>query len=107
VHHVFTAIANELRVRGVTTLYSYEVPKIMGPTLEAPMTGVSALAENLLYLRFFELRSRIYRILSILKVRDCAYDTSLREFHITSSGITLDKTVDNAEAILSGHPIQR
>jgi circadian clock protein KaiC len=104
-HHVFTALANELRVRGVTTLYSYEVPKFVGPGLDSPVTGVSALAENLIYMRFVELRSHMYRLLSILKVRDSGYDTSLREFHITTKGIHLQKTFDSAEAILTGSAV--
>lgn len=107
VHHVFTAIANELRVRGVTTLYTYELPKMIGPGLDTPVTGVSALAENLLYLRFVELRSQLYRLISILKVRDGSYDTSLREFHISERGIQLEKTFDSAEAILTGTAILR
>jgi circadian clock protein KaiC len=102
VHHVFTAIANELRVRGVTTLYTFEVPKFIGPGLDTPVTGVSALAENLIYLRFVELRSHLYRLLSVLKVRDSSYDTSLREFHISDRGIQLEKTFESAESILSG-----
>lgn len=107
VHHVFTAIANELRVRGVTTLYTFEVPKFIGPALDSPMTGVSALAENLIYLRFVEMRSHLYRLLSILKVRDSSYDSSLREFHITSEGIRLEKTFESAAAILTGTAITR
>lgn len=107
VHHVFTAIANELRVRGVTTLYTFEVPKFIGPSVDAPVTGVSALAENLIYLRFVELRSHLYRLLSVLKVRDSSYDSSLREFHITSNGIALQKTFESAEAILTGTAITR
>jgi circadian clock protein KaiC len=106
VHHIFTAIANELRVRNVTTLYTYEVSNILGNS-QMPITGVSALAENLLYLRFAELRSSIYRLLSILKVRDSAYDTSLREFHITSHGIRLQTSYASAEALLAGTPIER
>ena len=107
VHHVFTAVANELRVRGVTTLYTFEVPKFIGPGLDTPVTGVSALAENLIYLRFVELRSHLYRLLSILKVRDSSYDSSLREFHISDHGIRLEKTFDSAEAILTGTAVAR
>jgi circadian clock protein KaiC len=102
VHHLFTALANELRVRGVTTVYTYETPQFGGPGTEAPVSGVSALAENLLSLRFVELRSHLYRLLSILKVRDSDYDSSLREFQITDRGIILEHTFDSAEAILNG-----
>lgn len=107
VHHVFTAIANELRLRGVTTVYSFEVPKFIGPGLDSPVTGVSALAENLIFLRFVELRSHLYRLLSVLKVRDSSYDASLREFHITDHGIRLEKTFESAEAILTGSAMLR
>jgi circadian clock protein KaiC len=107
VHHVFTAIANELRIRGVTTLFSFEVPKFIDPSLDTPVTGISALAENLIYLRFVEMRSHLFRLLSVLKVRDSGYDSSLREFHITSDGIRLEKTFESAEAILTGTAITR
>jgi circadian clock protein KaiC len=107
VHHLFTAVTNELRVRGVTTLYTFEVPKFVGPGLDSPVTGVSSLAENLIYLRFVELRSQLYRLLSVLKVRDAEYDGSLREFHITNEGIRLQKTFESAEAILSGAAVVR
>ena len=106
VHNIFTAIANELRVRGVTTAYSFEVPKFLGSDLDSPLR-VSALAENLLFLRFVEIRSHIYRLLSILKVRDSAYDSSQRQFQITNRGIRLERTFDSAEAILAGAPIER
>jgi circadian clock protein KaiC len=107
IHHLFAAMANELRVRGVTTLYTFEVPKFIGPAIDAPVTGVSALAENLFYLRFVELNSALYRLISILKVRDSEYDSSLREFHITSRGIRLEDTFDSAEAILTGTAVRR
>lgn len=106
-HGLFTAIANELRVRGVTTLYTFEVPKFIGPGLDAPISGISTLAENLVYLRFVELHSALYRLVSILKVRDSAYDTSIREFHITNRGIRLENTFDSAEAILTGTAVRR
>ena len=102
VHHVFTALANELRARNVTTVYTYEVPKFIGPDLEAPITGVSALVENLFYLRFIELRSQLYRVLSILKVRDVAYDATLRVFRVGARGIEVDLTLDEAEEVLAG-----
>lgn len=107
IHSIFSALANELRVRGVTTLYTFEVPKFIGPGIDSPITGVSAIAENLIYLRFVELHSALYRLISILKVRDSQYDTSLREFHITHRGIRLERTFDSAEAILTGTAIRR
>lgn len=102
VHHIFTALANELRARNVTTIYTYEVPKFLGPDLEAPITGVSALVENLLYLRFVELRSRLYRVLSILKVRNVEYDSKRRIFNLGATGFELDARIDGAEEVFAG-----
>ena len=87
--HFFTALANELRVLGVTTLYTLEVPDILGPAIRVPIDDISSIAENMILLRFIELRSRLHRLISILKVRSSDFDASLHEFKITDRGITL------------------
>ena len=45
--HFFAALANELRVLGVTTFYSLEVADILRPAIRAPIDDLSSLAENL------------------------------------------------------------
>jgi hypothetical protein len=40
-------------------------------------------------------------------MRDSDFESSLREFRITSAGFELDRTFDSAEAILSGFPHRR
>jgi circadian clock protein KaiC len=67
-----------------------------------PIDGLSALADNLILLRQVELRSQLYRLLSILKVRASDYDTSIREFQITNQGIEVETTFESADAILTG-----
>ncbi|MDR3533507.1 MAG: ATPase domain-containing protein [Rhodopila sp.] len=101
-----TALMNEMRVLGVTTLYTLEGPDLMGPTTRIPIGDLSSLAENLLMLRFVELRSRLYRLLSILKVRDSQFDASLHEYATTSQGLVIDATSDSAERIMSGYARQ-
>jgi circadian clock protein KaiC len=73
-HHFFAALANELRALGVTTMYSLEVPDILGPAVRVPVDDVSSLAENMILLIYHELRSQRYRLVSILKVRDSSFD---------------------------------
>jgi circadian clock protein KaiC len=99
--HFFPALANELRVLGVTTLYSLEVPDILGPAIRVPVEDISSLAENMLLLRFIELRSRLYRLISVLKVRNSAFDPSLHEFAIAKDGLTIQDTSESAESIMS------
>jgi circadian clock protein KaiC len=99
--HFFTALANELRVLGVTTLYTLEVPDILGPAIRVPIDDISSIAENMILLRFIELRSRLHRLISILKVRNSNFDASLHEFTISGLGIAIQDTPESAEAIMA------
>jgi circadian clock protein KaiC len=98
------ALANELRVLNVTTFYTAETRNLIGGAIEGPTIGLSTVAENLILLRYVEIRSQLRRLISIVKMRDSDFDSSLREFRITSTGIELAYTFDSAEAILSGFP---
>jgi len=99
-----TALANEFRVLNVTTFYTAETRNLIGPVIEGPTIGLSTIAENLILLRYVEMRSQLRRLISIVKMRDSDFDSSLREFQITSGGLELAHTFDSAEAILSGFP---
>jgi circadian clock protein KaiC len=98
----FAVLANELRARGVTTLYTIETEQVIGPGIQMPVTGISSLLENLIALRYVEHRSRLRRLISLIKVRDSAFDPNLREFSITDHGIAIAGTFDTAEETLSG-----
>jgi circadian clock protein KaiC len=43
----------------VTALHTLEIPRTMGPTVRTPIGDLSSLGENLILLRFVELRSRL------------------------------------------------
>jgi circadian clock protein KaiC len=81
-----TALMNEMRVLGVTTLYTLEVPDIMGPAIRSPIGDLSSLVENLILLRFVEVHSRLYRLISLLKVRDSDFDQTLHEYATSNRG---------------------
>jgi circadian clock protein KaiC len=100
----FSALANELRVLGVTTVYSLEVPDILVPGLRVPVDDAASLAENMISLRFIERGSRVHRIISILKVRDSGFDSALREYAITETGIQIDEAPGSAEGLLADTP---
>jgi circadian clock protein KaiC len=99
---VFSALAHELTRRGVTSLFTLESSDLVGSSIEIPIDGVSSLADNIILLRHVELRSQLYRLISILKVRDRAYDGAIREFQITDRGVIVADTFDTAEQILTG-----
>jgi circadian clock protein KaiC len=100
--HYLTTLMNELRVQGVTTIYTLEVPDIIGPHIRTPIGDLSSLAENLILLRYIELRSRLYRLISVLKVRDGSFNPLLHEFALTGHGLAIEPTNDSAEAIMAG-----
>lgn len=95
---VLEAATNELRSMGVTTVMSIEG--------EVPGQSVipGDLVENIVALRYIERRSHLHRLLWLVKMRGCNFDTSAREFRISGEGIQLAATSDSAEAILSEAP---
>jgi len=96
------ALMNELRLRQVTTIVSNEI-EIFAPFVSSSKGNTSAAFDNLILLRYVELRSQLRRLLSIVKVHESDYDSSIREFSITSRGIVLSDTFESAEALLSGY----
>jgi circadian clock protein KaiC len=93
------AFANELRVRGVTTILSIESPVLH---FESPPLGPeSAFVENLILLRYVQRRARSKRLLSLVKVRGSGFDSAAREFRIGAAGIEVERSPESAEAILT------
>src|SRR5437899_6886716 len=101
----FGALSMRLRLAGVTSLFTKEVTKIAGSDLDFSSTPIAILGENLLLLRFVELRGRIHRILSVLKMRDSKYQSDLREFEITDQGIRVLAPLRSAHGLLTGQAL--
>ena len=93
----FTALTNEVRALGVTTLLSEERGDI---TLSAGDGALSACFENIVMLRYVELRSQLRRLISIVKMRESDYDTSIHEFTVKRQGIEVASSHASAEEIL-------
>ena len=97
-----TTFMNELRARDITTIFTSEMPDLFSDRIYLPIERMAGLVDNVIFVRYVELRSQLYRLLSIMKMRDSAYDTTIREFKIGSNGITVASTFKSAEAILTG-----
>jgi circadian clock protein KaiC len=98
----WSALSNELRALGVTTLHTLEMPELIGTDIRVPVSGISSLAESMVMLRYVELKSRLYRLISLFKVREGAFDPTIREFEITAQGIVVGQPFEGVEAVLSG-----
>ncbi|MCJ8520675.1 circadian clock protein KaiC [Pseudorhizobium tarimense] len=86
----FSALTNELRALEVTTIATWELRDLFGPTLTAPGSELSSLIDNLVMLRHIETRSRYKKALSVLKVRDSAFDPAIYEVSFGNTGIRID-----------------
>lgn len=85
----FATLSNELRSLGVTTVATWELRDLFGPTVTTPSSEISSLMDNLIMLRQVEIDSRYARAMSILKVRDSAFDPVIHELTIGNNGLGL------------------
>lgn len=95
-------LASFLRENGVTSVVTKEVSQLVGPVLDLADTPLALLAENLILMRYAELRDELYRILSVLKMRDSDHDRSIRQYVIGKDGIKVLEPFESAEGILTG-----
>ena len=97
-----SAFCNQLRTADVTALVSEEL-SLFRPEIDMPNPELANVVETVILLRYVELRSQLYRLISIMKMRESRYDTSIREFKITDTGLEVAASFESAEAILTGH----
>jgi circadian clock protein KaiC len=101
-----TALINELRSMGTTVMASWEIRDIFDSSAHTPAMELSSIFDNLLLVRFVEVRSELRRVFTVLKVRDSGFEASLRELVITGRGIRLAKAFENMPAIHMVGPAQ-
>lgn len=82
-----TALTNELRNAGCTSLYLSEIPELFGEQPLMLAGNRSAIGQNVVLLRYAQVGTRLRRTLAVIKVRESAFDHDAREFAITPSGI--------------------
>lgn len=82
----FAALTNELRAIGVTTMATWELRDMLGPTVTAPSPEISSLLDNLVMLRNVQHGPAYWRTVSVLKVRDRAFDAVVQELSFETDG---------------------
>ncbi len=97
-----SALCNQLRTLDVTAVISEELA-LFRPEIDMPNPELANVVETVILLRYVELRSQLYRLISVMKMRESRYDTSIREFKITDAGLDVAASFETAEAILTGH----
>ncbi len=97
------ALVKTFRALGVTAVMTSETPQLLG-TAELTAKGLSAIADNIVMLRYVEIQSRLARAISVLKVRGSAHEDVLREWRITADRVEIGEPFHNYRGVLTGLP---
>ncbi len=97
------ALVKTFRAMGVTAILTSETPQLLG-TAELTARGLSAIADNIIMLRYVEIESRLARATSVLKVRGSAHEEVLRELLITSDRVEVGESFKAYRGVLTGEP---
>jgi circadian clock protein KaiC len=100
----FAAIADYFMNQGATFLFTSETQDIVGEAIRPPFPNASRMCQNIVLLRYSELRSRIGRVVGIIKMRDSNFDANLYEYSIEDTGAVVGGPLPAADQLLLGQP---
>jgi hypothetical protein len=102
-------LCNYLKNMGVTVLLVHEVENI-GGDFRATELGISYLADNIVFLRYMELRdeasTEMRKAIGILKKRATDFEKSPREIKITRYGLQVGGPITGLSGIVSSVPVR-
>ena len=97
------SLSEYLKNMGVTLLLTNEVHNITGD-FKVSEYGISYLADNIIFLRYLEVKGEMRKAIGVLKKRMSDFEKNLRELNITSYGIKVGSPLRELRGILSGNP---
>ncbi|HEY3934681.1 MAG TPA: ATPase domain-containing protein [Gemmatimonadales bacterium] len=90
---------------GVATLLIGAHQGLIGSQMNTPVDA-SYLADAVILMRYFEAAGEVRQAISVVKKRGGAHERSIREFHLTSSGISIGPPLRHFRGILTGVPVE-
>lgn len=96
-------IVNYLKNKNITALYTNETSKLTGAT-QITGNGISPLMDAVILLRYVEIKSKMHKAISVLKIRGSDHDKDIREIVIDKKGVEIRLPFSNYSGILSGSP---
>lgn len=97
------AISKFALKRGATVFIIVETMNII-ENLKITEGGISYLSDNIIFLRYLEIRGEMRKAIGVLKKRLSDFEKTLREFKITNEGIKVGEPFVNLRGILIGTP---
>jgi circadian clock protein KaiC len=100
----FAALADHMIAHGANLTFTVETPEILGGNaISPPFSNASRMCQNIVLLRFTELVGHLRRVISIIKMRDSAFDSAIREVTIGDRGVAIGEPITGADMLLRGY----
>jgi circadian clock protein KaiC len=87
---------------GVSTFVTVAQHGLVGD-MESPV-DVTYLADTVILMRYFEAHGRVRRAISVVNKRKGMHEVTMREFQISSQGLSVGPVLENFQGILRGVP---
>jgi circadian clock protein KaiC len=91
-----------LNRQGAATFMTVAQHGLVGD-MQTPV-DVTYLADSVILLRYFEAMGKVRRAISIIKKRNGFHETTIREFTISDSGVTMGEPLEAFHGVLRGVP---
>jgi circadian clock protein KaiC len=66
--------------------------------------GTAFLTDVIIMQRYIEIKGRLQRVMSVVKVRGSVHSKDIRAFEIGKTGIVVGETLETYDGLLTGHP---
>ena len=91
-----------LNRKGAATFMTVAQHGLVGD-MQAPV-DITYLADTVILLRYFEAVGKVRRAISIIKKRTGSHESTIREYRISSNGMTIGEPLDSFQGVLRGVP---
>jgi circadian clock protein KaiC len=98
-----SALTNLLTARGITVILTDEMPNVVGE-FRPSKSGETALADNIVFMRYVEFGGEMHRAIGVLKKRTSDFERRLRRFEITEYGVRVGEPLTGLSGVLTGDP---
>ena len=88
---------------GVTVLSTIELPESFTDLNFSPHS-ISFLTDDIIRFRYVEIESQLRKIMMIVKMRGGEHSKDIREYEITSNGLTIGNTLPDYHGLITGIP---
>jgi circadian clock protein KaiC len=98
----FSTLSKQLTSMDVTTVITEETRELFSWNIEIPTEGLSAIFENIIFLRHVQTGSELERLITAMKTRDARHDRSLCSFEIRDDGIHIGRRFGPDDTAITG-----